>query len=366
VIRKVRELERARETGQIAAAGRAPSVDAWLTHWVEKVAAPSVRPKTLAGYRTAVNRHLIPRIGRHRLDRLTPEHIEAMYASLLADGLAPATVHQAHRTLRTALGEAFARGRIVVNPAVRAKAPRLDEAEVEPLDLTEAKAILKATESRDNGARYAIALAVGLRQGEALGLRWDDVSLDDDTPTMTIRRALQRHTWQHGCAAAEPCGRRRGADCPQRRGGGLVLVPPKSRAGRRTIPLPEPLVVALRAHRKSQLEQRMVAGQLWVDYGLVFCQPNGRPIDPRADLREWKAVLMRAGVRDARLHDARHTAATMLLVQGVDPRTVMDLLGWSHITMTRRYQHVVDQLRTEATRRVGNLLWGDGMATSSN
>ncbi len=279
VVQKVRALERARDSGQAAGPGRAPTVETWLTHWVERVAAPGLRVKTLAGYRTAVYRHLVPRLGKHRLDRLTPEHIEAMYAALLADGLAPATVHQVHRTLRTALGEAFARGRVAVNPAVRAKAPRLVEAE----------------------------------------------DLDESAPTLIVRRALQRHVWQHGCTPAGACGGKRGADCPQRHGGGLVLVPPKSRAGRRTIALPPPLAQALRVHRTHQLEQRLAAGQLWVDRNLVFCQPNGRPLDPRADLRHWKRLLAAAGVRDARLHDARHTAATMLLVQGVDPRTVMDL-----------------------------------------
>lgn len=365
VVQKVRALERARDGGQVAAPGRPPTVEAWLTHWVERVAAPSVRAKSLAGYRTAVYRHLVPRIGAHRLDRLTPEHIEAMYAALLADGLAPATVHQAHRTLRTALGEAFARGRLVVNPAVRAKAPRLVEAEVEPLDLRDARRILVAAEEVRNGTRYALALALGLRQGEALALAWDDVDLDESTPTLTVRRALQRHVWQHGCTPPKSCGRKRGADCPQRHGGGLVLVPPKSRAGRRTIALPHPLAQALRAHRVRQLEQRLAAGSMWVDHNLVFCQANGRPLDPRADLRDWKRLLTAAGVRDARLHDARHTAATMLLVQGVDPRTVMDLLGWSNITMTRRYQHVVDELRVEAARRIGALFWptdGEGGA----
>src|SRR4051812_1804956 len=286
---KVRELEKRRDAGQTMAAGRAPTVEAWLTHWVEKVAGPSVRPKTLAGYRTAVNRHLIPRIGRHRLDRLTPEHIEAMYAALLADGLAPATVHQAHRTLRTALGEAFARGRIAVNPATRAKAPRVVEAEIEPLDLREARSILAASEARPNGARYALALALGLRQGEALGLMWDDIDLEASPPTLVVRRALQRQVWQHGCGSS--CGRKRGADCPQRHGGGLVLVPPKSRAGRRVIALPEPLAQLLRTHRRQQLEQRLAAGPLWADFGLVFSQPNGRPLDPRGDLRDWKRLL---------------------------------------------------------------------------
>ena len=280
-----------------------------------------------------------------------------MYAVLLADGLAPATVHQAHRTLRTALGEAFARGRIAVNPAIRAKAPRLIEAEVEPLDLRDARRILSVAADAPNGTRYALALALGLRQGEALALCWGDVDLDESSPTLTVRRALQRHVWQAGCHPTGSCGGRRGADCPQRHGGGLVLVPPKSRAGRRTIALPQPLAQALRVHRTRQLERRLAAGSLWVDRNLVFCQANGLPLDPRGDLRDWKRLLAAAGVRDARLHDARHTAATMLLVQGVDPRTVMDLLGWSNITMTRRYQHVVDELRTEAARRIGALLW---------
>jgi integrase len=267
--------------------------------------------------------------------------------------------------LRTALGEAFARGRVAVNPAVRAKAPRLVEAEIEPLDLRDARRILATAEKTPNGTRYALALALGLRQGEALALPWDDVDLDESAPTLVVRRALQRHVWQHGCTPVGVCGGKRGADCPQRHGGGLVLVPPKSRAGRRTIALPPPLAQALRVHRTRQLEQRLAAGQLWVDHNLVFCQPNGRPLDPRADLRDWKRLLTTAGVRDARLHDARHTAATMLLVQGVDPRTVMDLLGWSNITMTRRYQHVVDELRTEAARRIGVLLWpGDDAAAA--
>ncbi|HVU62132.1 MAG TPA: tyrosine-type recombinase/integrase [Mycobacteriales bacterium] len=352
VAAKVRELERARDTGRAATAGRAPTVQVWLTHWVERIAAPSVRPKSLAAYRTAVYRHLMPGIGRHRLDRLTPEHIESMYAAMLDSGLSPGTVHQTHRTLRTALGEAFNRGRISTNPAARARPPRLTDLEIEPLTIDEAKAILAAASVLPNGVRFSIALALGLRQGEALGLQWNDLDLDADPPTLTVRRALQRIVWRHGCGQPATCGRTRGADCPDRTGGGLTLVPPKSRAGRRVIPLPPPLVQQLRT-----LRDQRVATEGWADKGLVFCQPDGRPLDPRADLRSWKALLNAANVRDARLHDARHTAATMLLVQGVDSRTVMDLLGWSHITMTRRYQHVVDALRTDATRRVAELLW---------
>jgi integrase len=128
----------------------------------------------------------------------------------------------------------------------------------------------------------------------------------------------------------------------------VVLVEPKSRARRRRIALPRPLVDSLRAHRKNQVAQRLRAGTVWEEHGLVFCQPNGRPIDPRRDWAAWKALLATADVRDARLHDARHTAATLLLVQGVDARTVMDIMGWTEARMLSRYQHVVDELRRDA------------------
>ena len=224
---------------------------------------------------------------------------------------------------------------------------------MEPLTPDEAARLIDVASAQPGGARWSVALALGLRQGEALGLGWDVVNLD--AGTLSVRRALQRHTAQHGCAGT--CGRTRAADCPDRIGGGLVLVEPKSRAGRRRIALPRPLVDSLRDHRKRQVEQRLRAGTIWQEHGLVFCQPNGRPIDSRKDWAEWKELLAEAGVRDARLHDARHTAATLLLVQGVNARTVMDVMGWTEARMLSRYQHVVDELRRDAADRMGEALW---------
>ena len=353
VVRKVRQLEKDRDAGRMSRPGRAMTVEAWLTHWLENIAAPSVRPKTLAGYRTAVRRHLIPGLGAHRMDRLQPEHIEKLYARLRADGLKPATVHQVHRTLRTALNEALRRGRILTNPASLSKAPTVVEDEIEPFTIDEASRILDRAATRRNGVRFAIALAVGLRQGEALGLRWEDI--DFDRGTLRVRRALQRHTWQHRCGGT--CGRKRGADCPVRIGGGLVTVDTKSRAGRRQVGIPAPLLRALGEHRSAQEKERDTAADLWQDDGWVFTQPNGRPIDPRADLDEWRSLLAEAKVRPARLHDARHTAATMLLVLKVPTRAVMEVMGWSQASMTTRYQHVPVELLTGIADSVGGLLW---------
>ena len=131
----------------------------------------------------------------------------------------------------------------------------------------------------------------------------------------------------------------------------------KSRAGKRTVGIPGPLLRALRGHKEAQTKERELAAELWQEGGWVFTQPNGRPVDPRADHDEWKTLLKSAGVRDARLHDARHTAATMLLVLGVPTRAVMELMGWSQISMTTRYQHIPPELVTGIAQQVETLLW---------
>lgn len=157
------------------------------------------------------------------------------------------TVHHVHRTLRAALNEAVRRSQIMTNPVLIAKAPRLTEEEIVPLTVKEATAVLTTSSTMRNGVRFALALALGLRQGEALGLQWDD--LDEEARTLTIRRAIQRHMWRHGCAGE--CGRKRAAECPQRHSGGLAVVPTKSRAGRRMIGVPNALIRTLRAHRQT-------------------------------------------------------------------------------------------------------------------
>jgi integrase len=186
-------------------------------------------------------------------------------------------------------------------------------------------------------------------------LRWADI--DPESGTLRVRRALQRQRAQHGCD--NDCGRARATDCPHRRGGGVVFVPPKSRAGNRTVVLPARLAEALQSHRRVQAAERLAAGSEWTDLDLVFAQPNGRPIDPRNDWGQWKALLRTAGVRDARLHDARHTAATLALLQGISPRVVMQILGHSQIGLTLgTYSHMVPELAADAAARMDTALWG--------
>lgn len=352
VRKKARDIEKARDDGHLQKPGQGWTVEQWLAHWVENIAAPTVRPSTLAGYRFAVYKHLTPAIGAHRLDRLEPEHLEKVYVRMLEAGRAPATAHQAHRTVRTALNVAVRRGHLRQNPAVLAKPPRLAEWEVDPLSLDEVRRLLDTAGRHRNRARWAVALALGLRQGEALGLQWTDVDLD--ASRMVIRRSLQRPKWVHGCGGS--CGRRAG-NCPQRRNVHAVAAETKTRAGRRVIGLPAPLVDLLRKHRVEQENERVTAGQLWRDGGWIFTSETGETIHFRTDNKHWKDLLREAGVRDVRLHDARHTAATVLLLLGVPERVVMSLMGWSHSSMAARYQHLTAAIRADVAERVGGLLW---------
>lgn len=275
-----------------------------------------------------------------------------------ANGSKSATAHQVHRTFRTALNEAVRRGYLGKNPVQLAKAPKTGEYEVEPYTVAEVQRLLKAADQHRNSARWAVALALGLRQGEVLGLKWQDVDLDGGF--LVVRRSRHRPQYAHGCT--EPCGRKAGY-CKQKRRTNPETSTTKSRAGRRAVGLPQQLVDLLRAHREAQAAERQAAGRHWVEGGWVFPDEHGRSPSHRRDWTEWKALLTEANIRDGRLHDARHTAATVLLILGIPERAVMGLMGWSTTATAARYQHMVDAVRVDVARQVDGLIWkpdGDG------
>ena len=229
-----------------------------------------------------------------------------MYGQMLASGLSASTVLSTHRILSRALKVAMQRGKITRNVCTLVDAPTPKRSESSPLTVDEARRVLHAAHSVRNPARWTVALALGLRQSEALGLKWSDIDLDRGT--LSIRRGLHRVS-----------------------GRGLVFEEPKSARSRRTLALPAQLVDGLRLQRKAQDQEREIAGTEWQGQDFVFAQANGRPLDRRSDWEHWRALLTAAGVRQVRLHDGRHTAATLLLTAGVHPRVVMELLGHSQI-----------------------------------
>ena len=353
VTAKVRKLEKLRDEGRVPKAGQRWRVTAWLTFWLENIACPpNVSENTYSGYEVDVRVHLIPGVGAHWLDNLAPEHVEKLYAKMMRSGSSAGTAHHVHRTIRNALNEAVRRGHIPQNPVLLAKAPRLTEEETEPYTIGEVRRLLKVVSERRNGPRWVVALALGLRQGEALGLKWEHVDLE--TGMMRIRRNRLRPKYEHGCG--NTCSRKAGY-CPERKQVRADTGPTKSRAGRRTIGLPDPLIALLRTHRDHQEAERIAARQLWHDERWVFAKPDGRPLNPNTDYHEWKALLDTAGLRDGRLHDARHTAGTVLLLLQVPTPTAMSIMGWSSPAMAKRYQHVLDVIRKDVASQVGGLLW---------
>ncbi|MFD7651663.1 tyrosine-type recombinase/integrase [Streptomyces albidoflavus] len=360
LVEEVRRLEKQRDQGTAQQPGKPWTVGKWLEHWVENIAKSTVSENTYDGYEVAVRVHLVPGVGKHRIDRLEPEHLESLYRRMRKNGSAAGTAHQAHRTARTALGEAVRRGHAAKNAAALARPPRMEEPEeeIEPYSVEEVQSLLIEVNKRRNSARWMLALALGLRQGETLGLRWVDVDLDHEY--LKLRRNRLRPKYEHGCKEAAPCGRKAGY-CPDRKQVRRETKNTKSRAGRRAVPLPGPLVAMLRSHKETQARQRKTAGNLWTESDYVFTKPLGGPLSPNTDYHDWKRLLEDAGVRDARLHDARHTAATVLMLLGIPDRVIDQIMGWEAGTSSRmraRYLHVPDAMLKEVARKLADAIWG--------
>jgi len=322
--------------GRRLPAGKSPTVEAWMTYWLREIVANRNKASTAAAYGTYVNRYIVPLLGSHKLDRLTPEHIEAAWRVLETTGcpgkvgakpLSSTSIHQAHVILSRALTVAMQRGYLTSNAANLMDAPSVRTQAMQVLTKANAQAVVAAARESRNAARWTVAFTLGLRQGEALGLRWSDVDLE--TGVLTVRHSLGRV-----------------------KGQGLVLGDVKSRTGERPIVLPKPLLAELKAHRTAQNTERLAAGSWWQDTDHVFANPDGRPIDPKADWTAWRTLLAAAGVHPVRLHAARHTAITMLLAMGVKPQVVKEIAGHAKFSTTEVYIDKVDELHLDAAERM--------------
>ena len=295
---KFRALQQRVEGGLVADNA---TVGEWLAYWMEYVAPHRCRPRTLDGYRTYVTCYLIPHLGRRQLAQLRPDHVRAWHRALADAGLSDSTRRQAHAILRRALVVAEREGRITRNPAALVDPPPVGKVHHVPLTLAQARAVIAVLDGDPLAARWLCALLQGMRQGECLGLRWEDVDLPDRV--IHVRHELVRL-------------RRKG----------LVLTDPKSDTSIRDIPMLEPVAYAL--------------GRTEVRGEYVF---YGKPRDPRADWGTWKEVLRRAGLGDAdmrdgdlpSLHAARGTTASLLDQAGVSEKVISEILGHSSAVITR-------------------------------
>lgn len=331
---KLRVAQREIELGLDLSAGRQTVAD-FLARWLADVVQPTTAPKTHSSYAEIVRVHIVPTLGTIQLAKLSPQHITALLKAKSDSGLSPRTVIYIRAVLRIALNRALKWGMVQRNVAALTDAPRSERKEIHPLSPEQARQFLAAVEGDRDEALYRVALALGLRLGEALGLSWTDVDLD--TGTLRVRRALQRIN------------------------GKLTLKTPKTEKSRRTLTMPTSLVTALRQHRIRQLEQRLVSGDRWTDSGLVFVNTIGGPMEPSNVLKTFKKHLAAANLPDQRFHDLRHAAASLLLAQGVPPRVVMDILGHSQMATTMDlYSHVMPAAHRDAADLMDRILAGNG------
>lgn len=318
----------AKETGDLVV-GRSPTAEAFLATWLAEVIKPNCSAWTWRGYRSAIETHIVPVVGKVKVERLTPQHVQSLMNRMRDAGASPKTIANVRVLLRSALTTAVKWNLAARNAAAATDPPKAEQHEIQPFTKAEAKAFLAAVSGDRLEALYTVALTMGLRQGEALGLRWDDVDLEGGT--LQVRDQLQRVD------------------------GTLQLVPLKTKRSRRVLTMPGPAVSALREHRKRQLEEQLAACR-WMDGEYVFTTSIGTPLEARNVVRSFKALLQRAGLRDVRFHDLRHSAATLLLVQGVPTRVVMEILGHSQASTTQNtYQHVAPELQREAADRMSAL-----------
>lgn len=351
-------------------AGRSPTVIDWVDYWLDNVPPTRIRPRTRASYLSIINKWLRDtKVARVRLDKVTPEQIESLYKAMRDAGRSESTVCHLHRILARAFKVAQQRQKIGVPPTSRLDAPRPTPSRPVVLTTKQVAAITTTALADQDAARWMLALTFGPRQGEVLGLAWDDVDLE--TGRLHIRRELYKLAWQHGCNPGGPpickTGRdhstkARGDVCPQRHSGGYFTGPPKTDESNRTMILPEPLIklfrVWLQAQKAARKDYEPFVSANGEAVDLVFDRPNGQCRSPRADWGQWKKLLVKAKAPPVRLHDARHTAATSMLLLGIDPKVVMSLLGWTQTSMLDRYQHVLEEMKQDAAALIGAAMLG--------
>ena len=300
------------------------TVGAFLTSWLENSVRGSVRKSTYDRNESLCRVHLIPALGRKKLKTLGAADVAGFYRSRLDSGCSAASVRKMHETLHKALKQAVRWGYMTKNPADDVDTPRVHTEEVHPLTRDEARRFLKVVRGDRLEALYVVALHTGLRQGELLALRWEDVDIEEKT--LRVRRTITKD------------------------GGKLLIGPTKTAKGRRTVKLTRDAAEALREHLSRQLEEIDGLGDLFEDNGFVFCTAKGTLINPsNLRKRSFAPLLVRAGLPHMTFHQLRHTAATILLLKNVNPKIVSEMLGHASIAITLdTYSHVLPNMQDSA------------------
>lgn len=341
--RLVNELVKRRHNGETTTSDRSTLGAYLIERWLP-LQKSRLRPRTHQSYKSVIGLHVVPRIGRIRLDKLQPDDLDGLYIDLLrngnrrgkvAGGLSPASVRYVHRVLRKALGDAERKGIVSRNVASLADPPK-PSADGEPpviqvWDADELRRFLDAAAEHRHHTLFVVAATTGMRRGEVLGLRWHDIDLDRST--ISIRRALAVIGWA------------------------LQFADVETRTGRRTIDISARTRRALLRRRETLEKAAAEAGDEFDPKGLVFARPDGEPIHPEYITRAFDRLVAKHGLTRIRFHDVRHTHATLLLKAGVNVKVVSERLGHASPGFTLNvYQHVLPGMQAEAAQVFDDLL----------
>lgn len=309
------------------------TVSGYLVQWLETYAKLNVSAKTFERYEIIVRKHLIPAMGLHPLAKLRPLHIQQYYAEALQSGrkngkggLSAQTVLHHHRVLREALQQGIRWQLISRNPADATEAPRPSRQERRTLDADQAAKLIEATKGKRIYIPVLLAITTGMRRGEILALRWEDV--DFRAMTLAVRQSVSQTK------------------------AGLSFKQPKTPKGRRVVALPSLAVEALRRHRAEQAQERLLLGPAYGEGNLVCARGDGSPWAPDSFTVAFKAFVRGSGLLRVRFHDLRHSHATELLRQGIHPKVVSERLGHSSVGFTLDvYSHVLPDIQQDAASK---------------
>lgn len=315
----------------LSMAGAQSTVADYLQEWLTTTQT-TIRPKTFEQYTQIVNQHILPALGKYKLIELRPDHIQAFYNNKLKYGCSERTVILIHCVLHRALHIALKLGMVIRNSADAVTKPKLKRKEMKVLDDTQVRTFLLAVQGTGQEAFFQLEITTGLRLGEIFGLKWQD--LDMNTRKVQIRRQVQRI-----------------------KGKGLMFSEPKTAAGRRNVVVGRSTIKLLQEHFKNQQLSKAIAGNRWKENDLIFPNTVGNPREPSNVLKLFKDMLKTAGLPDMPFHSLRHTAGTLMLKEGINPKIVQERLGHADISLTLNiYSHVLPSMQDEAADKLDELV----------
>ncbi len=305
--------------------GTHQTVRQYLEYWLDAVCKPpALRISSYEKYRKLINTYILPALGHIPLQKLTPQHVQALYRKKGDDGLSSKMINSIHGVLHKALGNAVRWNLVSRNICDLVSPPRIVKPTIESLKMEQAHKLLEAVRGHRLEVLLIVALTTGIRRGELLALRWSEVDLEEQR--IQVRRTVDYIT-----------------------GYGYVETEPKTAAGKRLIALPYFVANILKQHRLQQLEAKLKVGRAWEDRDLVFTDLHGGYFNPRYLGKLFDKVLAEADLPHMRFHDLRHSAATLLLSMGVHVKVVQEILGHSTISMTADiYSHVLPSMQEDA------------------